>query len=798
MLNRKRIYPSPKNVRRKSEIIVPAMLVLFSIIIYEGCSPLIYEATRVALEEKYSAPLYKDWGTLNPNSFGRAASPSVVPRQGIVTTNISVNDEITSAARQTDGKIVAAGIISRDFALVRYNSNGSLDATFGDNGIVRTNFFSSTDTRNEGIASIVIQPDGRIVAGGTVLQNGGDFNNYDFGLARYNTDGSLDATFGTGGKVITNVAANKADAITSLALQADGKIVAAGFNGAPRSPQQPADFLVARYNSNGSLDATFGTNGIVTTDFGNDSDFGLALVIQTDGKMIVGGCAYDFVNTHSFDFAMARYNSNGTLDATFGSGGKVIYDAGDSSPNNPRGDSIISMALQTDGKILAAGTGEPNRSATDSDFVIARFNVNGTLDTTFGANGRVVTDFNGSTDFASSIALQPDGRFVVAGVADGQLQNDLLPRLKVRYDSSVIRSATISDFAVARYNPNGSLDSSFGTGGKAQTDIFGSLDAAIKVLILPNGNILALGFTQTTAFGSGQDDSALDFASVMYQGAVLQRRKLNDFDGDGRAEFAVFRLSNGAWYIQNTNVNSSRPAFRAVQFGQSGDKPVAGDYDGDGRADIAVFRSGIWYILQSSDNLFRAVQFGAETDKPVPDDYDGDGKTDIAVFRPANGTWYLQRSNLGFTGVQFGTNGDVPVNGDYDGDGKSDVAVYRPANGTWYRLNSSNGAFSGAQFGAAEDKPVVGDYDADGIYDLAVFRPSNGTWYVQKSAEGFSAAQFGVSTDLPVPADYDGDQRTDFAVFRPSSGIWYVLQSANGFTGIQFGASGDVPVPATP
>ena len=226
---------------------------------------------------------------------------------GKVLTPIgSGNDYSFGAAIQSDGKIVLAGEsyngANRDFALARYNPDGSLDASFGSGGKVVTPIGS----RDESAGDIAIQPDGKIVVAGYSI-NADSFA--DFALVRYNANGSLDNSFGTGGKVTTSFGSVGSDVVIAhaIAIQADGKIVAAG-----RSFGNFNKFALARYNTNGSLDTSFGTGGKLTTQISsNSNDEAYAVAIQSDGKIVVGGRSF---NGATYDFAVVKYNTDGSLD----------------------------------------------------------------------------------------------------------------------------------------------------------------------------------------------------------------------------------------------------------------------------------------------------------------------------------------------------------------------------------------------------------------------------------------------------------------------------------------------------
>jgi uncharacterized delta-60 repeat protein len=308
---------------------------------------------------------------------------------------------------QVDGKIVAAGSSSqgggRDIALARYNRNGSLDPTFSEGGKVLTTFQPSNIA---GASAVLLQPDGKIVAGGHA---GGRFASA-FALARYLPDGVLDPSFGSGGRVSTAIPGRDNDRVFALAAQADRKVVAAGG-----SFEGPSDVVLARYNEDGSLDPSFGGDGIVVASFRPVDMVPLDVFVRRDGRLLAGGYG-----------GVTRFATDGSLDRSFGDGGRA--DSGDVSGS--------SVTIQPDGKILVTGT-VLTGGVPPGDFGVARLTADGRLDTTYGRGGSVVTGFSrGSDDQALDGVLQPNGRLVVSGITNPKPQPGAFGPF---------------DFAVARY-----------------------------------------------------------------------------------------------------------------------------------------------------------------------------------------------------------------------------------------------------------------------------------------------------------------------------------------------------------
>jgi uncharacterized delta-60 repeat protein len=388
---------------------------------------------------------------------------------GKVLTSLGSNPACQSVAIQSDGRIVAAGATMiggfDQFALTRYNSNGSLDTSFGSGGIVTTSFGSVDADVN----SLAIQSDGRIVAAG--------FSSAGFALARYNSNGSLDTSFGSGGKVTTSFGGSL-DIANSVAVQSDGRIIAAGYT--QDQSFENGRFALARYNGDGSLDTSFGSGGKVTTSFGSGSDnLASGVALQSDGRIVAAGSS----RTTAQRFALARYNGNGNLDTSFGSGGLVTTTFAGSNAG------AAGVAVAPDGRIVAAGSSD---NGSNSRFAVARYNSNGSLDTSFG-NGTVTTAFGSNPqDTAVSVAVQPDGRILAAG--------------------STLNGST-RRFGLARYNSNGGLDTLFGAGGLVTTS-FGNTDSdAAGVAVQRDSRIVVAG--------TSSNGTSSQFALARYQGSVI-------------------------------------------------------------------------------------------------------------------------------------------------------------------------------------------------------------------------------------------------------------------------------------
>ena len=354
---------------------------------------------------------------------------------GTVTTSMSGvggdDEHVWALALQGDGKIVAAGEAvtatgGLDVALARFEANGTLDTSFGTGGKVTTAI--GPGTRRDNVFQVEVVDRGKIlVAGFADMGQGAGRRN--FMLARYNPDGTLDGTFGSGGIVITRVApgdnGDQADT-NGMVIDPAGKIVVAGSANMGLGAGG-LNFAVARYNADGSLDSSLDGDGIVTTAMapGDDTDVVSGIAIDENGKIVAGGVAD--TGGFVFDLALARYERDGSLDTSFGTSGKVTTNVGPGNTDDDHEDLVI----QPTGKILVGGGTAPTAIGADGDFMVARYNADGTLDRTFGLGGIVVTPTGSGNEDIFELALESDAKLIAAGECD--------------------QAATGTDVCVARY-----------------------------------------------------------------------------------------------------------------------------------------------------------------------------------------------------------------------------------------------------------------------------------------------------------------------------------------------------------
>jgi uncharacterized delta-60 repeat protein len=582
---------------------------------------------------------------------------------GKQTTDLGGADAAQAVALQDDGKIVAAGASGAggQFALVRYNTNGSLDTSFSGDG-KELNAFGFGGARG-----VALQSDGKIVVvGGT----SGQIQARDFALVRYNTNGSLDTSFSGDGRQRTDI--EDVDAATAVAVQGDGKIVAAGYADV-LSVDHPdvaisGDFAVARYNTNGSLDTSFSGDGKQTTDFfGTHFDSAAGVALQGDGKIVAVGEAD---HGGGEDVGLARYSLDGSLDTTFSGDGKQTTFFGGI------GEHANAVAIQDDGKIVAvghSGPGATNGQGPPGDFGLARYNPDGSLDTSFSGDGRQTTDF-GTSDEANAVAIPGDGKIVVVGQGgplfagthfalarynpDGSLDtsfsgdgmettnfgagtDDAATGVAIQDDGKiVVVGSSFPGFAVARYNPDGSLDTTFSGDGLQRTSDAG-FQFALGVGVQANGKIVAVGVRYAGTFGDN------DFALARYKpGGALD----TSFSGDG---------------LQTTSFGGND---RAAGVALQGDGKIVavGQADGDGAKNLALARyspNGSLDTTFSGDGK-QTTDFGG-VDGANSVALQPDGRIVAAGFAGATGS--------NFALARYSPNGSLDTT--FSGDGKQTTNV---------------------------------------------------------------------------------------------------------------------------
>jgi uncharacterized delta-60 repeat protein len=396
------------------------------------------------------------------------------------------------------------------FSLFSFSQPGSLDTSFDLDGKKVISFSNQNDYGE----FVLIQPsDSKIIVGGKSSLTGG---NLSFSLARLNLDGTFDTTFDTDGKVTTTYGTEGFEAVAG-ALQTDGKIVVVGTS-VINSSLGTAQVALVRYNPNGSLDTDFDTDGIVLTQVSaSNEDYGVAVKIQSNGKIVVGVQSRIEFN---YEFVLLRYNSNGSLDTDFDTDGKVIT-------NLPKGENIFDIELQND-KIIAVGY----QGNSNDDVFAARYSSNGSLDTSFGTNGFFTYDFASNHNYATSVAITSDNKIVVGGrYANGAGYSPFVLRLTsngaldtgfdsdgiliqttdgsiddvvLQSDDKIITIGTVdiatvnSKIGVSKINTNGIFDTSFGTNGKVETQVIETSSSGNNGALQPDGKIVVVGSTYTS------------------------------------------------------------------------------------------------------------------------------------------------------------------------------------------------------------------------------------------------------------------------------------------------------------
>jgi uncharacterized delta-60 repeat protein len=642
---------------------------------------------------------------------------------------------------QPDGRIVVVGASDDDFCIVRYLADGQLDSSFGDGGIVTTDFGGS-----EMAFGVAIQSDGKIVVAGETYGSGGF-------VVRYNADGTLDSSFGTNGRSAYGMSSYG----YGVAIQSDGKIVLAGCGGAGGN-----DFALARYNTNGSLDTSFDSDGKVTTDFNGSADGICGVALQSDGKIVAAG----YGGLGGEDFAVARYNTDGSLDSSFNSDGKTTTDFFSDW------DGAVSVALQSDGKIVVSGYAY---DGSDGDFAIARYNTDGSLDTSFDSDGKVTTDFAGYDDGGTGVAIQSNGEIVAVG--------------------SAMVDAVMYELGVARYNSDGSLDTSFDSDGK-RTDVFdGSCDDGQAVAVQSDGKTV-VAFSTTTLGSAGYDfgvarynvDGTLD-TSFGTNGKVVI-----DFDSDDDNVHGVAIQSDGKIVVAGAAIIDGHGNFALVRFNSNGTldtglgtggKVTTSFSNSDAAFGVAIQSDGKIVVAGTNGSDFALARYN--TDGSLDTSFDSDGKqttnmggTDMAysVAIQSDGKLVVAGKNdSDFAIARYNTDGSLDTS--FSGDGKQTTDF----GGSDYIQSiaiQSDGKIVavGAKFYAGFDFAMA-RYNTDGSLDTSF------------DSDGKVTTDFGNFSDVASGVAIQSDGKI-VAAGKAGSGFGLARYNANGSLDTDFDSDGKV------
>lgn len=643
--------------------------------------------------------------TLTPRSVS-AADGDLDPtfNGGLVTTSFDGPAGAEDIAIQADGKIVAAGFArstkagTQNFALTRYNTNGVLDGTFGAGGRVTTDFAGCASVAR----AVVVQPDGKIIAAGTACIG---TPSSDLALARYNTNGTPDGSFGLIGLVTTDVMGRE-DEIFDIVLQDDGKIIVAG--------RSDSDFLVARYDTDGMLDDTFGTNGITLTSFpGQIASEARGVALLDDGRIVLAGTVFSGAGNN---IGLARYDTAGMPDGTFGMGGIAV------APFPSTGNAVDIQGVD---KMVVGGT-------VEGGYGIARFNGDGTPDTLFGVAGRV--NVNGLQGEARDVIALPNDKILAAGFAFDPMAGD--------------------QFVLVRLTGAGALDQTFGMAGVVVTGFTNLADQANGVLVQPDGKIVAGGI----ANAGGLVNSVFALARYLSEPAPA-----------GTDTVGVFSPTDSRFFLKDSNTFGI--ADLTFQFGppDSGWTPIDGDWNANGADTVGLFNpTDSIFFLKNTNSVGPAditVQYGPAGAgwSPVIGDWNGDGADTIGLFDPVTSVFFLKNTNIAGPAdltFQFGPAGAgwIPIAGDWDGDGIDTVGLYDPTNNEFFLRNTNTVGPADIMFDgidAAGNVPLAGDFDADGVDTVGQYNPATG----QFSLKNMNAAG---PADLIFP-------------FGPAGAGWFAL-----------------------